>query len=482
MRQKRIIYHNDARHYYLFVFEPPIALEEAWTPIDEVAGTAVDTFAYGVQRGDGLFYPSQVAVQFGSDMMPFGQAAYWRTWHNMKSLEERGLDPLRVLIDRAHDKGMDFFASVRLSSYGGMDPQHALANGGRGLRAPEVREGHRGIVEELVSNYPLEGVELDLALPGGGEIVNPDEAESALPELTGYIEQLAEVVRDKGLQVGARVLPTEELNLSQGLDVCSWLQKGALDFVIPMRYGYMVLDPNMPCDWLLEAAHAADVSFYGCLQPYVDDKSTGAPQRVFPTAEQMRAAVANQWHKGVDGLYTWFMDWPLGDLQRSMLGEMGDPDLMARKDKQYVLVRTPEDDHLQYRSPLPLAIAADDVGTRHPIPFHIADDIEGARDHIGEVRLKITIADLVSADRLTFLLNGESLHNEVCQRAFGDPINRYAAQALDFDLRSVRPRQGDNLLEVALEGRPGGTDGLVSPLVIRAMEVTVRYHPFATRS
>jgi hypothetical protein len=53
MRKNRIIYMNDARHYYLFVFEPPMTMEDAWTPIDEVAGTAVDTFCYGVERGDG---------------------------------------------------------------------------------------------------------------------------------------------------------------------------------------------------------------------------------------------------------------------------------------------------------------------------------------------------------------------------------------------------------------------------------------------
>ena len=39
MRQQRTIYFNDARHYYLFAFEPPMALEDAWVPIDEVAGT-----------------------------------------------------------------------------------------------------------------------------------------------------------------------------------------------------------------------------------------------------------------------------------------------------------------------------------------------------------------------------------------------------------------------------------------------------------
>ena len=120
MRQQRTIYFNDARHYYLFAFEPPMALEDAWVPIDEVAGTGVDTFAYGVERGDGLFYPSRVGMMFGADIQPFEQAAYWRTWHNMQSLIERGLDPLTVLIDRAHDHNMDFWASLRMASYGNM--------------------------------------------------------------------------------------------------------------------------------------------------------------------------------------------------------------------------------------------------------------------------------------------------------------------------------------------------------------------------
>ena len=35
--------------------EPPMALEDAWRPIDDVAGTNVDTFVYMVERGDGLF-------------------------------------------------------------------------------------------------------------------------------------------------------------------------------------------------------------------------------------------------------------------------------------------------------------------------------------------------------------------------------------------------------------------------------------------
>ena len=88
------------------------------------------------------------------------------------------------------------------------------------------------------------------------------------------------------------------------------------------------------------------------------------------------------------------------------------------------------------------------------------------------------MTDLVSADRLAILLNGESLQNGACRRGFGDPFNRYSAQSLTFDLRGVRPRQGDNLLEVALEGRAGG---LASPPVVRDVKLTVNYHPFPAR-
>ena len=168
MRRKRTIYFNDARHYYLFVIEPPMSLEDAWRPVDEVAGTSVDTFSYGVERGDGLFYPSKVGMRFGENIQPFEQAAYWRLWHNMQSLIDQGLDPLTVLIDRAHEKGMEFLASLRLGCYGDMDPTHNTITGGRGFMLSQVRNHVAAVLEELASDYDTDGVELDFAAPPGG--------------------------------------------------------------------------------------------------------------------------------------------------------------------------------------------------------------------------------------------------------------------------------------------------------------------------
>jgi hypothetical protein len=476
MRQQRTIYFNDARHYYLFAFEPPMALEDAWVPIDEVAGTGVDTFAYGVERGDGLFYPSRVGMMFGSDIQPFEMAAYWRTWHNMQSLIGRDLDPLTVLIDRAHEKNMDFWASLRMAGYGKMDPAHNLAEGGGGLAHEEVRDHLFKVVEELATEYETDGVELDFALPGGApRILREEDVEQTTPVLTDYVEQLAELVRgQREGAVGVRVLPTEEMNLAQGLDVRTWLERGLVDFVVPMRYGYMILDGDMPIDWLIEAAHEADISVYGVLQPYVADESIGAEQRIWAGPPECRAAGASLLDRGCDGLYAWFMRWPLEDPERSALSELGDRGLMREKDKRYVLARRAKDGDNQYQVALPVEIKADDR-QKHSIPFYLADDAQEGR--VSQVLLRIKIVDLVSEDHLEIALNGKSLQAEICRREYGWNVAPYQSMWLVFDLQKVRPRQGDNRLELALVKRP---DDLISALKVEEVEVVVKYHPLPT--
>ena len=63
-KPRRAMYFNDARHFYLYCYEPPMQLEDAWRPIDEVAGTSVNTFIYGVESG-GLFSNTKVGLRWG---------------------------------------------------------------------------------------------------------------------------------------------------------------------------------------------------------------------------------------------------------------------------------------------------------------------------------------------------------------------------------------------------------------------------------
>ena len=481
MRRRRTIYFNDARHYYLFVFEPPMKLEDAWRPVDECAGTAVDTFIYGVERGDGLFYPSRVGMRFGEDIQPFESSAYWRVWHNMQSLMDRGFDPLGVLVDRAHDKGMDFFASLRLGSYGRMEDAHSTRTGGRGFVHQEVRDHVLEVLEELATEYDTQGVELDFAAPPGGSpfCLRDEDVPEYTPVMTDWVRRVSSMVRGRPGepgQVGARVYPTETANLSRGQDVRAWLDEGLLDYVTPMVYSHNIVDSNMPIEWLVESAHAADAAVYPMIGPYVHREDRIYHTREWATPAMMRAAAANYWDMGADGMYTYFMKWPLGDAARRVLTELGDADMVKEGDKHYLVGRSSHaSEEVGYDTPLPVEIASTDTGTRHRVPFYVSDDVQGAAERIRRITLKVGITDLVSADRLTIMLNGRSIADEICRRYYGSEINAYFGQWLEFQLEGVRPRKGENLLEIVLDRRP---EGLVSPLKVEDVEVVVEYGPY----
>ena len=458
-------------------------MRDAWRPIDEVAGTAIDTFSYCVERGDGAFYPTKVGMVFGSDMQPFTNPISWHSWHAMQSLMERGLDPLQVLIDRAHEKGMEFWADLRLGSYGGMDPNLKLDNGGRYFAEDSVRDHLGAIARELVLDYPSDGLELDFAIANGNRpsYLMPEDVEEYTPVVTEWIAGLADVVRsrDGGGTIGARVYPVEELNLRQGLDVRAWLDEGIVDFVVPLMYEYNRLDPNMPIDWLIEAAHEKDVSVYGMLQPTVpsQDVALGQDNRVYASIEQLRGAAASFWSRGVDGLYTWFLRWPHGDTERAFLAEMGDPDLIEEKDKTYfVLRRSGEPDNPAYGAALPIIIPEADPESRYEIPFYVADDIAES-EYVSAAVLSIKVMNLIMGDKLTLTLNGRSLGDEPVTRDFAHNTPHIAPRGLDlqFHLREVLPRKGWNTLEVSLDERP---DLMAGGITVDYVELRVSYSPY----
>ena len=485
MKRQRTIYFNDARHYYLFVFEPPMTLEDAWMPIDECAGTAVDTFIYGVARGDGLFYPSKVGRRFGNDVLKFELAAYYRVWHNMQSLIDRGLDPLSVLIDRAHDKGMDFFASLRIGPQGNTDPALITQNGGPGFLDNDLREHNFLLLQELAVDYPSDGIELDLAAPPGGTdpLFRPDDVVKGTSIVTEWVRRVSDMARKrpkKPGQVGARIYPTHETNARAGLDVESWISEGLIDYVTPMVYAHNQVDSNMPLHWLVELTRGTDVSVYPMIGCYYATEERAYHTREWATPEMTRAAVSNFWDMGADGMYTYFLQWPINDAGRRILTEMGDPDLVKEANKHYLVGRISDfSKAVGYNTPtLPVEIAPPDAGKTFEFPFYVSDDIKGNAQRIREVQLKILIADLLANDRLTFRLNGTSLENETVRRDFGSFINAYWGQWLEFTLESVRPRKGQNILTITLDSRP---KDMASPLVVEDVEIIVNYHPFPSR-
>ena len=65
MSERRVLFHNDARHSYIYYYDPPMRLEEAWKPIDEIVGTGVDTLIYGLGAGPTMFHDTDVGERWG---------------------------------------------------------------------------------------------------------------------------------------------------------------------------------------------------------------------------------------------------------------------------------------------------------------------------------------------------------------------------------------------------------------------------------
>ena len=91
--------------------------------------------------------------------------------------------------------------------------------------------------------------------------------------------------------------------------------------------------------------------------------------------------------------------------------------------------------------------------------------------------MRLGIEDLLTADKLDIRLNGHSLADETCTRESLRTNDPYGGQWLSFDLCSVRPQQGDNVLDIALIERPAN---IGSDLVIEDIEVIVHYGTFPT--
>jgi hypothetical protein len=473
-------------------------MEEAYRPVDEIAGTSVDTLVFGVARDDGLFYPTKVGKRFGTDIQPFDLPAFWRVWENMQSLIDRGLDPLGLLVDRAHAKKMEFIASFRMGTFKGVEPpdlpgERGLTdptNGGAGLADATARDQQFAVLQELVTDYAIDGLELDFAQypRGGPPYLRPEDVDAHTDTITQHVRRLGEMARsrtDRPCAIGARVQPTEAINLSLGLDVRTWLSEGLVDFVVPLVYQYFQLDPDPPIDWLIQTAHEADASVYGFLHPYVRDDRRDQEAMAYASTEMMRAAFANLQAKDVDGIYTWFLDWPMGEAERHILTEMGDSDLIDQGDKHYVVHRrTDSAAEMGFDAPLPLEISTVDPDKRYEVAFFIADDIEARSERLHSVTLRIRIADLVSADKVSIMLNGQSLADQTRRREFGrvvplhpSPhiIEHYSAQWLEFDLSTVRPRKGKNTLTFSLDSRPKLLTGGIR---IDDVEVLIRYAEF----
>jgi len=484
MSKRKLIFYDDARHYHYYVYEPPMSIEHATATIDSVAGTGVDTFVWGFGVGPTVFHDSKYADVFAAHLDTIEDVASWRAYENTMSLINRGLDPLDVMINRAHEVGMDFIGSLRLTH--SSDPADAKnahnwqfkidhpewvlkgddSDPGRknsfNWIYPEVRAERFAIAEETITRYDVDGLELDLTF--GSYYFEADEVADNMHVLTGFLRDLKKVADEAGakrgrpIEIGARLIPSLKANNDAGFDIETWFKEGLLDFAVPNVYGHIPIDPDFPFEWLTDLARPNGGKVYPVLGSVL-----GANREEYATLDYYRAAAAAYWSRGADALYLPWYPWPIGPEQRQILTEIGDPDVLADKPKRYYMApRQDQSVGWGYNAPLPvdLSVGADEAKM---VSLYVAEDISRA-----DATLTLKLAESTSHDGMTISLNGkELLQAERTYTAYG-----YTYSTIEYRLDRGALVNGPNEISVALLSRPAK---LASTVVLQGVEIAVDY-------
>lgn len=485
MSRRRLIFYDDARHYHYYIYEPPMSIEQATWTIDAVAGTGVDTFVWGFGVGPTVFHDSKFADIFGGHLDVIPDVASWRAYENATGLIDCGCDPLEIMIDRAHETGMEFIGSLRLTHSSDpadtgnahnwqfkIDHPEWVLEGSESdpnrknnfnWTYPEVRAERLAIAKETCTRYDVDGIELDLTF--SPYYFEENEVEENLHILTDFLCELRSAAnesaakRGRRIDVGARLLPSLKANNDAGFDVVTWIEEGLLDFVIPNVYTHMPIDPDFPFTWVTELAKSSECEVYPALGSVL-----GANREQYATTEHYRAAAAAYWSRGADALYLPWYPWPIGSEQRQILTEIADPDILSEKPKRYYMApRHAQCVQFGYDAPLPVSLDAGPATPPVTLRLYIAEDCQRAN-----AVLTLKLRESTSLDLMRVDLNGRELDQaDAAYTTFG-----YEYSTLEFRLDQGALTHGENEISVALLSRPSN---LSSDVVIEGVEVAVDY-------
>jgi len=489
MSERKLIFYDDARHYHYYIYEPPMTLAQATATIDAVAGTGVDTFVWGPGLGPTVFYESQKADVFAEHLEVIGDVASWRAYENSMDLIKRGLDPMRLMVERAHQLDMDFIPSYRLthsSDPKDMDNAHnwkfkidhpewvlkgdseedSRKNGFNWIY-PEVRKERFDILEEAVNKYDIDGLELDLTFDP--YYFESYEVESNMSVLTSFLKDLrnvseeASVKKNKKISIGARIFPSLKANSDAGFDLVKWVDLELLDFLVPNVYSHIPIDPNFKFDWVLDICSKKSVKVYPALGSII-----GANRERYAGLEYYRAAAAAYWDRGVDGLYIPWFPWPIESEQRQILREIGDIDVISEKSKRYYVAPKHEANmKFGHESYLPLELITGVKAKNQTVKVYIAE-----KSKFPKVNLIIKLKESTFRDEMEILINGN-----VCKfdETNYTPLGfTHALIEIPID-RNVLV-SGDNEIGVGILSRP---EKLTGTVILEEVDVSVTY-PNAT--
>ena len=502
MPQPRMMFYHDGRHPLIYMYEPPMQKEEYEAAVDELVGTPIEAIMFCMGDGRTVLHDTQVGELWGDNVKKWPHVIFRRAHQNARELIRKGHDPLHIICERAHEKGLLVYPTllvqqgcgegdVRCSNFR-FDNRH-LEIGAKGdlddfpgrnlldFKHDEVRDERFALIEETLNKYSVDGFELQLNY--GIHYFHPDEVEQGRSIMTAWIRRVNEAVKKSGRdrELAIRVPASIDGCMSMGLDLRAWIKQGLADVIIAQTYsGPELIDQTVDFGPLVEAAKGKKTRIHAAIQSHLDSDRLSEG-----TIEMVRATACNYWEQGVDGLYLahWFGNWPYQASFYEKLRELSHPEVMASKDKFYFVPTSTG----RYPAPslepgvtmqLPATLQVDKA---KKVRFKVSDDLARWRKvgRVHEVLLRIRISDTTELDKLRFRFNGKELPDELLRKInqmYRMSAPRYRTGSCYWFIyrlhRTYWPRKGQNTVEVTLLKRDAGVTPDVS---VRDVELEIKY-------
>lgn len=365
-RRRRVIYNNDGDDIWARGADTvETFLDVRHTPL---LNTHVDSIYYCTTQSFNRFtHDTRVAEIFRAKSGSFAD-------NNLETFLNQKTDGLRMSNEFARKHGLESIWTLRMndihdawtpeffSDWKRADPTRIMStldesknfNDRRRLWSlvdfehPDVEPRLVAIIEEVLQNYDVDGVELDfLRAPiyfRSGFAGQPatDAQTGILTKLVRRIRQLVlkqSEERKRPLLLAARVPSTRTLCRKIGIDISSWLEERLLD-TMALGGGYITFD--LPVKELIELGKKHGVPVYPCLsqsglmqRPPRGTSTKQAPEAWFGAASRL-------WADGADGIYTFnLFPGPGSEADREyatkVLTTIGSPEKLKSSTIQYAM-------------------------------------------------------------------------------------------------------------------------------------------------
>jgi len=513
VRPRRTVFNDDGQVITEAPEEDTAAFVRAWLD-REAAFVPFTTFVFLAATPDLCFYDTKVGERYGAR---FGDA-FDKGWAPaMRRLREEDTDPLRLVAAHMKAKGLEVLAAVRMNDthHRSLDPgnplcpQFAVDHPEYVIQQPDgrtnetaldyshqaVRDHRLAIMREIAEEYPVDGLELNFVR--WAKHFPRNQGRDKAPIMTTYIGRIREMLdaaaeqRGRGrLTLGARVPESPHACWLAGLDVRAWVERGWVDYLVLSTWNNT--DPQLPVDEFTAFTKPAGVDVLVAMGNMIGAIWDGPPvmydrgvamsakhsagyQGMLITEAEARAAAANYYAWGADGIAFWNVGIHFGgaktaapeqrDRIRRWTHAVVDPRRVHDGPRWYHYLpmgkgmsarKPPARNYPWYdegRSPLGqpngpvIAFTNDTAGKRQVLPFRMADGRDGRRL---TGRLAFRVYHLPADVSLDIDINGHAIAADKVRRGAVDPRTQLVGVRFEIDLADCPPFRGDNELGLTL--------------------------------